>query len=109
MKKLAVATAAVASLVTLEANAWGSSEQDVLKGIVGTLIIREALEHREDHRRGYPVNSPVYHGSESRFYCNDRDEVTCAYKRGVWERQRAEHAEAVRRAYECGRAGAEDC
>lgn len=107
MKKLAVLL--VASVVSVEANAWGSTEQDVLKGIVGGLIVKEVYEIHKDRRRGYPVYSSVYHGSESQFYCQDEDEVVCAYKRGQWERQQQEHAERVRRAYECGRSGAEEC
>ena len=83
----------LASLST-NAFAWGEKEQGVVIGIAGTLMIEELLKIRKQQSSGeYPP-----------FKC-DANELECAYRLGVYERERMEHEERKRKAYECGRYG----
>jgi hypothetical protein len=84
-------------IATLSSNtfAWGEKEQGVLIGIGGTLLIEELMRIRKatSENSGYPP-----------FECK-ADEIECAYRLGVYERERREYEERKRKAYECGRYG----
>lgn len=89
----------VFGLVSVDVYALGDREKGALAGIVGTLIITDMIKDREFEHQ-YPIRI----NRNDRFYCN-KDEITCAYERGRWERERREYEEAKRRAYECGYTG----
>ena len=75
-------------LMSQPAAALGDREEGVLIGIGSLLILDElAGRDRDVGRIG------VFRGNRAtrdfpRFRCSSRDAVTCAYERGVWERER---------------------
>ncbi len=74
--------------------AWGEKEQGVIIGIGGTLLIEELLRLRKNQSSDeYP-----------KFEC-EVNEIECAYRLGVYERERMKYEERKRKAYECGRYG----
>ena len=91
-------------LMSQPAAALGDREEGVLIGIGSLLILDELARGREVDRIG------VYRGNRAtrqfpRFRCSSRDAVTCAYERGVWERERELWYKEQARAYRCGRYG----
>ena len=98
--KSAILMIVLCLIVSVDAQALGETERDVLKGAAGLFVLQKIFEKHEEEQARYPGKYRPY----SRFYCN-KDEVTCAYERGVWERERKEYEEAKRRAYECGYTG----
>ena len=104
--KYAIVLAVTLGLMSAEANALGKREQGALAGVFGTLILTDILSDRSyETYPSYPTTVHRYPDNSRRtFHCN-KDEITCAYERGVWERERREFEEAKRRAYECGRSG----
>ena len=92
-------------LMSQPAAALGDREEGVLIGIGSLLILDElAGRDRDVGRIG------VFRGNRAtrdfpRFRCSSRDAVTCAYERGVWERERELWYKEQHRAYRCGRYG----
>jgi hypothetical protein len=100
--KYLISLSIILSLMSTNSYALGDREKGALAGIVGTLVLTEIISDKE--RETYPNGYPYLENNQRTFYCH-KDEITCAYERGVWERERREFEEAKRRAYECGRTG----
>lgn len=81
--------------LSTNAFAWGEKEQGAVIGIAGTLLLEELwrIRTKVDETSEYPP-----------FECK-ANEIECAYRLGVYERERMEYEERKRKAYECGRYG----
>ena len=100
MKKLVLVLAVTGLLTTSQTvSALGDKEKGALAGILGTLVVLKAVENNKEE-----IVYPSYRKVSKVFRCK-ADEITCAYRRGVWERERDAHERAKRAAYECGRTG----
>ena len=101
MKKFTLVLATIVVITMLawssKSSAVGDTEQGVLWGIFGTVLLGEVF--KDDESEYYPHNPT---GEFPPFRCSG-DSVTCSYERGKWEREREEWMKAKDRAYQCGR------
>ena len=79
----------------------GATEQGVLYGIVGTVVLQKVFAEDKDSEEYFPQNP---NGDFPPFRCSGGS-VECSYQRGVWEKQREEWLKAKDVAYRCGRYG----
>ena len=79
----------------------GATEQGVLYGIVGTVVLQKVFAEDRDSEEYFPQNP---NGDFPPFRCSGGS-VECSFQRGVWEKQYEEWLKAKDDAYRCGRYG----
>ena len=79
----------------------GSTEQGVLYGVFGTVLLQKIFTKQDNTSQYYPENPT---GEFPPFRCSGNS-VECSFQRGVWEKQHEEWLKAKDVAYRCGRYG----